>query len=1003
MKLPLTITTKLTLFFVLFAALLLVGVGALAYLNGRAALEAATTADLLSTAIEKEAALNAWVEDRQADLAALSHSPELNEDVAALVAAAPTSATAQAARDHLVRGLQTWVGPGQQYLTLLVMAAGTGQVIAATDPGEEGKFKEDRPYFINGQNGPYVQNLYYSIAGQELAMTAAAPLRSADGRVLAVLAGRLNLAEMNDIINRRTGLHQTDDTLLVNTSSLFVTQPRFLTDPVVLRRGVHTEPVRRCLAPGSGVVSAADYRGVPVIAVYRWLAERQLCLIVNIDQAEALAPARAFGRTILLIGGLALLAASVLAIALARTITGPVKKLTAGAQELGSGKLAARIEVTTGDELEQLAGAFTQMAADLQQTLVSRDDLLKEVVERKLAEEQFRLVVEASPNAIILVDPAGRIHLVNRQAETLFGYTREELLGQSVELLVPPQIRGQHHHERNIFFSAPQARPMGAGRDLFGWRKDGSPAPLEIGLAPITTSEGAFVLVTAIDITERKQAEEALQESEERYRSLFQNNHSVMLLMDPGNGDIIDANPAACAFYGYPREEITGLKISDINRLSREQVFAEMEQAKRERRNQFFFRHRLANGEEREVEVFSGPIEFYGKTVLYSIVHDITERRQAEEEVRQLNADLEQRVLERTAELNDLYNHAPCGYHSLDGDGLFVHINDTELNWLGYMREEIIGRRKFSDLLTPASIQTFAENFPLFKERGWVRDLEFDMVRKDGSILPVLLSASAIFDQEGRYLASRSTIIDHTERKRAEAALRESQAKLEAANKELEAFAYSVSHDLRAPLRGIDGFSQALLEDYADQLDEEGRRYLQRVRAASQRMAELIDDLLTLSRLTRSEMRREPVNLSLLAQAIAAELRKSEPDRRVEFDIAPGLVVTADAPLMRVALENLLGNAWKYTAKHPSARIEVGRLAPVNNGKATYFVRDDGAGFDMAYAGKLFGAFQRLHTPAEFEGTGIGLATVQRIIHRHGGQVWAEGAVDQGATFYFTL
>jgi PAS domain S-box-containing protein len=359
-------------------------------------------------------------------------------------------------------------------------------------------------------------------------------------------------------------------------------------------------------------------------------------------------------------------------------------------------------------------------------------------------------------------------------------------------------------------------------------------------------------------------------------------------------------------------------------------------------------------------------------------------------------------VAERTAELSDLYNNAPCGYHSLDGDGMFVRINDTELNWLGYTREEVIGKMKAPDLFTPASVETFGQNFPVFKVRGWLENLELDMVRKDGSILPVLLSATAVTDQDGRYLMSRSTMIDYTERKRAEAALRESQVKLEAANKELEAFAYSVSHDLRAPLRGIDGFSQALLEDYADKLDEEGQRYLQRVRAASQRMAELIDDLLALSRLTRSEMRREPVNLSLLARTIAAELRKSEPERRVEFNIAEGLVVMADAHLMRVALENLLSNAWKYTAKHPSARIEVGLLAQVD-GKATYFVRDDGAGFDMAYADKLFGAFQRLHTPAEFAGNGIGLATVQRIIHRHSGQVWAEGAVEQGATFYFTL
>jgi len=234
-----------------------------------------------------------------------------------------------------------------------------------------------------------------------------------------------------------------------------------------------------------------------------------------------------------------------------------------------------------------------------------------------------------------------------------------------------------------------------------------------------------------------------------------------------------------------------------------------------------------------------------------------------------------------------------------------------------------------------------------------------------------------------------------------EAQLRGHAARLEQVNKELEAFSYSVSHDLRAPLRGIDGFSQALLEDYADSLDDQGKDYLQRVRAASQRMAQLIDDMLKLSRVTRAEMRHETVDLSALAHDIAGELQKTRPERQVDFVIAPGLVVNGDAQLLRAVLENLLGNAWKFTSAHPCAKIEFG-IAEYE-GKPAYFVRDDGVGFDMAYVDKLFGAFQRLHAMNEFPGTGIGLATVQRIIHRHGGHVWAEGAVEQGATFYFTL
>jgi light-regulated signal transduction histidine kinase (bacteriophytochrome) len=234
-----------------------------------------------------------------------------------------------------------------------------------------------------------------------------------------------------------------------------------------------------------------------------------------------------------------------------------------------------------------------------------------------------------------------------------------------------------------------------------------------------------------------------------------------------------------------------------------------------------------------------------------------------------------------------------------------------------------------------------------------------------------------------------------------EDSLRERGIQLEATNKELEAFAYSVSHDLRAPLRAIKGFSQILLKDFSARLDTEGLDFLQRISQAASQMSDLIESLLTLSRLTRGELNRKDVDLTKLAREILEGMHQQEPDRPVTWVVAEGLHAHVDEKLFRTVLENLLGNAWKYTSKTENPTIEMG--SSIKESQTIYFVRDNGVGFDMANAGKLFGTFQRLHTDTEFPGHGIGLATIQRIIHRHGGVIWAEAEPDKGATFFFSL
>ena len=372
------------------------------------------------------------------------------------------------------------------------------------------------------------------------------------------------------------------------------------------------------------------------------------------------------------------------------------------------------------------------------------------------------------------------------------------------------------------------------------------------------------------------------------------------------------------------------------------------------------------------------------------LVTDISPRRQREDELRAAKHELarERDVLEHFFTLSlDMMCIVGAG-------GYFLRVSPA-FAALGYSQDELRAR-SFHELVHPedaaASRETLAQHaagVPTIRIENRYRC-------KDGSYRWLAWSGAA--DAGGTlYMIAR----DVTEAKRSHDAVVRAKEAAEAANRELEAFSYSVAHDLRAPLRGMNGFAQLVLDTYAAKLDAEGQDWLREIVENAQKMAALIDALLALSRVTRSELRREPVDLSALALAAAARLKATEPGRVVEIVVQPNLRANLDPVLARALVENLMGNAWKFTGKAAGARIELGRTQ--KDGISAFFVRDNGAGFDMTYAGKLFAPFQRLHSSADFPGTGIGLATVQRIVRRHGGQVWAEGTVGAGATFFFSI
>ncbi len=381
-------------------------------------------------------------------------------------------------------------------------------------------------------------------------------------------------------------------------------------------------------------------------------------------------------------------------------------------------------------------------------------------------------------------------------------------------------------------------------------------------------------------------------------------------------------------------------------------------------------------------------------------------------ELRSANHALEKEVSKRKqteGKFRGVLESAPDAMVVVDKTGVIDLFNSQAEKLFGYDRAEIVG--KPVEVVVPKRLQRKHVHhrhgyFVEHPARPMGVGLDLFGLRKDASEFPVEISLSPLETDEG--LLVIAAIRDIAERRRTEEDiqklnhdLKQYTAQLEAANKELESFSYSVSHDLRAPLRGIDGFSQVLIEDYGEHLPPDARGYLDRVRAAAQRMGELIDDLLNLARVTRSPLQPMLINLSEMAEGIAGTLREESPERSITLTITPDLRVNGDPGLMHIALENLLRNAWKFTAKKEQAFIEFGQQNTVK--ERTFFIRDNGTGFDMAYVNKLFGVFQRLHSTAEFPGTGVGLATVQRIIKMHGGSIWAEGEEGKGATFYFTL
>ncbi len=513
--------------------------------------------------------------------------------------------------------------------------------------------------------------------------------------------------------------------------------------------------------------------------------------------------------------------------------------------------------------------------------------------------------------------------------------------------------------------------------------------------APVRT------LGTVQDITEHKQNESIAQ----RMNRMFEHSIEEIYLFDAASLQFIQVSHGALYNLGYSQQEIEQMTPVDIkpdyDRAQFQQMLTPLLSGD-QKQLVFETRHQRKNGSTYPVEVRLQYTRGDTFPAFLAIILDLTERKKTEAELQQHRQHLEQLVDQRTAEIRlqaRIIDQTHDSVITVDMDGKITSWNGGAERMFHYPAQTMLGKPIAS--VYPPGSEDFLQNQVVAPtlESG-LHEIEVRLQRADGSIFPGHLSLSMLYDEQQQPVGIAGYTIDLSEIKKREQQLETLQRQLQESNKELEAFSYSVSHDLRAPLRSIDGFSLAIVEDYADKLDESGKDYLQRVRKAAQKMGQLIDDLLELSRVNRMNIEKQTLSLNELAHKSFDLLVSGDPQRQIELVMEDDMQIEGDPRLCGILMDNLIGNAWKFTAGQENARITIKSLP---DKPQLFYIKDNGVGFDMRHADKLFGAFQRLHQQKEFPGTGVGLATVQRIVHRHGGRIWAESAPDEGATFFFTL
>lgn len=654
--------------------------------------------------------------------------------------------------------------------------------------------------------------------------------------------------------------------------------------------------------------------------------------------------------------------------------------------------------------LEEL-GMDISYALDNMQMEEQREQAVRKMLE---SEERFQKAFYSSPVGLAITRGSDGVYIDANQAfSEIVGYSHEELIGQTsvgLNITTPAQ--------RQEYTGLIKEQGYIRNNEMILRNKSGETKALLGSMEVIELNHETCVLSTALDITARMEVEESLRESEHRFRQLADNIEEVFWIFDPIEKKEVYISPGFEKIWMQPIKTF----FDDPNQFfecilpeDRLRVREVTDRQARGEKTEIQYRISRPDGSIRWIWDHGFPVfDESGKvTRVVAILADISERKKAEMDLIELNQNLEQRVKERTAEVQDMYENAPSGYHSLDAKGVFVRINQTELNWLGYSREEIVDVKSFGELITSDSQKIFTETFPRLKAQGWIKDVEFEMTRKDGSTFPVLLNATAICDEHGKFIRSRSTMADITERKQAELQLQAANVALEKAAKLKDEFLANMSHELRTPLNAIIGLSESLQTGTYGELAPRQESTLNVIRESGQHLLELINDILDLSKIEAGMLELQYETIDVRAICEASLLMVNEPARKKGLQISISITdeiqtMQADKRRLKQMIVNLLSNAVKFTPQAGSMGLEV---LPENDHAIRFTVWDTGIGISTENLVNLFTPFVQVDSSLarKYEGTGLGLALVRQLAEMHNGSIGVKSAPGEGSSFYFII